>query len=151
MSIIITSRYSFRVLTLTYGRSVPVLATLLLLSYTGVLRVVLTVLFSYSTIAHLPSGHQQVVWSIDASNPLFGIKFTILFISCLVLFLLLIPFNITFLFTRCLLQFLIINCYKPLLDAFQGSYKDKYFYWVGLQLTMRSLFFVMYACISNKA
>ena len=38
-----------------------------------------------------------------------------------------------------------INYYKPLLDTFQGSYKDKYYYWIGLQLTMRSLFFAMYA------
>ena len=98
------------------------------------------VLFSYSTITHLSSGYQQIVWSIDASVPLFGIKFTVLFITCLVLFLLLIPFNITLLFTRYLLQFRMINYYKPLLDAFQGSYKDKYYYWVGLQLTMRSLF-----------
>ena len=145
VAIIITSRYSSKVLRLTYSRSLPVLATLFLLSYTGILRVVLTVLFSYSTLTHLPSGHQQVVWSIDASIPLFGIKFTILFIACLVLFLLLIPFNITLLFTRYLMQFRVINYYKPLLDAFQGSYKDKYYYWVGLQLAMRSLFFAMYA------
>ena len=144
-SIIIASRYSLKILRLIYSRSLPVLATLFLLSYTGVLRVVLTVLFSYSTITHLPSGHQQIVWSIDASVPLFGIKFTMLFVTCLVLFLLLIPFNITLLFTRYLLRFRVINYYKPLLDAFQGSYKDKHYYWVGLQLTMRSLFFVMYA------
>ena len=67
-----------------------------------------------------------------------------LFITCLLSFLLLIPFNITLLFTRCLLQFRMINYYKPLLDAFQGSYKDNYYYWVGLQVTMRSLFFAMY-------
>ena len=128
VSIIIASRYSSRILRLTYTRSLPVLATLFLLSYTGVLRTVLTVLFSYSTIIHLPSGHKQIVWSIDASVPLFGLKFTILFITCLVLFFLLIPFNITLLFTRYLLQFKIVNRFKPLLDAFQGSYKDKYYY-----------------------
>ena len=94
VSIIIASRYSYRILRLTYTRSLPVLATLFLLSYNGVLRTVLTVLFSYSTITHLPSGHKQIVWSIDASVPLFGLKFTILFIICLVLFSLLIPFNI---------------------------------------------------------
>ena len=105
----------------------------------------LIVLFSYSTITHLPSGHSQIVWSIDASVPLFGVKFSILFITCLVIFLLLIPFNITLLFTRYLLRFRMINYYKPLLDAFQGSYKDKYYYWIGLQLTIRSLFFAMYA------
>ena len=143
-SIIIASRYSSRILRLTYTRSLPVLATLFLLSYTGVLRTVLTVLFSYSTITHLPSGHQQIVWSIDASVPLFGLKFTILFIICLVLFLLLIPFNITLLCTRCLLQFRIINHFKPLLDAFQGSYKDKYYYWIAAHIVLRSLLFALY-------
>ena len=70
--IIIASRHSTRILRLTFSRSLPVLATLFLFSYNGILRTVLTVLFSYSTITHLPSGHQQIVWSIDASVPLFG-------------------------------------------------------------------------------
>ena len=143
-SIIVASRYSSRILRLTYTRSLPVLATLFLLSYTGVLRTVLTVLFSYSTITHLPSGHKQTVWSIDASVPLFGIKFTILFVTCLVLFLLLIPFNIILLFTRSLSQFRIINHFKPLLDAFQGSYKDKYYNWIAINIILRSLFFALY-------
>ena len=107
--IIIASRYSPRIFRLTSSRSLPVLATLFLLSYTGVLRTVLTVLFSYSTITHLPSGHRQIVWSIDASVPLFGLKFTILFVTCLFLFLLLIPFNIILLFSRYLSRFRIIN------------------------------------------
>ena len=139
--IIIVSRYSSKLFRLTYTRSLPVLATLFLLSYTGVLRTVLTVLFSYSTITHLPSGHKQIVWSIDASVPLFGLKFIILFITCLVLFLLLIPFNIALLFTRYLLQFKIVNHFKPLLDAFQGSYKDKYYYWLAVHITLRSILF----------
>ena len=142
--IIVASRYSSKLLRLTYTRSLPVLTTLFLLSYTGVLRTVLTVLFSYSTITYLPSGHKQIVWSIDASVPLFGLKFTILFITCLVLFLLLIPFNITLLFTRHLLRFRMVYHFKPLLDAFQGSYKDRYYYWIAVHLTMRSLLFAMY-------
>ena len=132
--IIIGSRYSPRLFRLTYSRSLPVLATLFLLSYTGVLRTVLTVLFSYSTITHLPSGHQQIVWSIDASVPLFGVKFTILFVLCLLLFLLLFSFNFTLLFSRYLSRFRIINYFKPLLDAFHGSYKDKHYNWVAVTL-----------------
>ena len=147
--IITTSRYSSRILRLTYTRSLPVLATLFLLSYTGVLRTALTVLFFYSTITHLPSGHQQIVWSIDASVPLFGVKFIILFITCLVLFLLLIPINITLLFTRYLFQFRIINHFKPILDAFQGSYKDRYYYWIAVHMTMRSLLFAMHIFQAN--
>ena len=38
-----------------------------------------------------------------------------------------------------------INRFKPLLDALQGSYKDKYYYWVAVHITIRSLFFAMYA------
>ena len=145
VSIIVTSRYSSRILRWTYTRSLPVLATLFLLSYTSVLRAVLTVLFSYSTITQLPSGDQQLVWSIDASVPLFGLKFTILFITCLVLFLLLIPFNIILLFTRYLSQFRIINQFTPLLDALQESYNAKYYYWVGVNLILRSVCFSFYA------
>ena len=76
-SIIIASRYSTRILRWTYKRSVPVLATLFLLSYTSILRTVSTVLFSYSTITHAPSSHQELVWSVDASVSLFGLNFTI--------------------------------------------------------------------------
>ena len=144
ISIIIASRYSSRMLQLTYSRSLPVLATLFLLSYTGVLRIVLTVLFSYSAITEYPSGNKQIVWSIDASVPLFGIKFTILFITCLVLFLILIPFNITLLFRRYLAQFKIVNHLKPLLDAFQGSYKDRYYHWIAVHIILRSIFFSLY-------
>ena len=44
VSIIVASRYSSKILRWTYTRSLPVLATLFLLSYTSVLRAVLTVL-----------------------------------------------------------------------------------------------------------
>ena len=74
--IIIASRYYYRIQRLTFARFLPVLATLFLLSYTGILRAVSTVLFSYSTITELPSSDQKLVWSIDASVPLFGVKFT---------------------------------------------------------------------------
>ena len=148
--IIIASRYSPRIFRLTSSRSLPVLATLFLLSYTGILRTVLTVLFSYSTITHLPSGHQQIVWSIDASVPLFGVKFTILFVICLLLFLLLIPFNVILLFSRYLSRFRIINQFKPLLDAFQGPYKDKHYNWVAVNIILRSWFFALYGFRSKS-
>ena len=143
--IIIASHYSSRILRLTYKRSLPVLATLFLLSYTSVLRTVLTVLFSYSTITHVPRGHQEWVWSVDSSVPLFGLKFTILFITCVVLLLILLFFFIILLFTRCLANFKLINHFKPILDAFQGSYKDRYYYWVAVHIILRCLFFALYA------
>ena len=140
-SIIITSRYSTTIQRLTARRALPVLATLFLLSYTKILRIVTSVLFFYSTITHLPSKHPTLVWSVDANVPLFGVRFTILFIVCLILFLILVPFNVILLFTRTLSRFRLINKFKPLLDAYQGPYKDKFYNWTGLQLLIRVVFF----------
>ena len=137
--IIITSRYSTTIQRLTARRALPVLATLFLLSYTKILRIVSNVLFFYSTITHLPSKHTTLVWSVDANVPLFGVRFTILFIVCLILFLILIPFNIILLFTRTLSRFRFINRFKPILDAYQGPYKDRFYYWTGLQLVVRAV------------
>ena len=139
--IIITSRYSTTIQRLTARRALPVLATLFLLSYTKILRIVSSVLFFYSTITHLPSKHTTLVWSVDANVPLFGVRFTILFIMCLILFLILIPFNAILLFTRTLSRFKMVNKFKPLLDAYQGPYKDKLYYWTGLQLLVRAVVF----------
>ena len=118
--LIITSRYSITVQRLTARRALPVLATLFLLSYTKILHTVSSVLFFYSTITHLPSKRTTMVWSVDANVPLFGAKFTLLFIVCLILFLVLVPFNIILLCTRTFSQFQFINKFKPLLDAYQG-------------------------------
>ena len=141
MALIITSRYSTTIQRLTARRALPVLATLFLLSYTKILHTVSSVLFFYSTITHLPSKHTTLVWSVDPNVPLFGVHFTILFIVCVIIFLILIMFNIILLFTRTLSRFRFINRFKPLLDAYQGPYKDKFYYWTGLQLLIRAVFF----------
>ena len=147
--LIITSRYSITVQRLTARRALPVLATLFLLSYTKILHTVSSVLFSYSTITHLPGKHTTVLWSVDANVPLFGIRFTILFIVCLILFLVLIPFNMILLFTRTLSRIWFINKFKPLLDAYQGPYKLSFYYWTGLQLLIRAVFFGISALDKN--
>ena len=102
-------------------------------------------LFSYSTITELPSGHQQLVWSIDASVPLFGVKFTILFIICLVLFLILILFKI---FARCL-QFKIVYHFRPLLVTVKESYKSEFHYWFALNIVIRNIFLTLHTVRAN--
>ena len=85
------------------------------------------------------------MWSVDTEVQLFGLKFIVLFIVCLVLFLILLPFNTVLIFTRTLSQFKCINHFKPLLDAYQGPYKDRFYYWTGLQLLLRAVFYVISA------
>ena len=141
LTLIMGSRHSKLVQRLTARRGLSVLATLFLLSYTKVLLTVCHAIFFYSTVTDLPSKDSISVWSVDTNIPLFGVKFTILFVTCLIIFLILLPFNILLLFTRLLMRFRFINSFKPLLDTYFGSYKDKLYYWTGLQLVLRAVFF----------
>ena len=140
IALIIGSRYSTKIQRLTAQRALPVLATIFLLSYTKILQTVSTVLFLYTSITHLPSRHTTIVWSIDANVPLFGLKFIFLFTFCLILFLVLLLFNFLLLFTR-ILSCKFVSTFKPLFDAYFGPYKDRYFYWTGLQLLLRAFIF----------
>ena len=139
-SLIIASRYSTRIQRLTARRALPVLATLFLLSYTKILRTICNVLFLYTRVTYLPSNNTKLVWSVDANVAVFGVKFMIVFIACLLLFSIMIPFNVVLLFTRFLFRFRLISKFKPLIDAYQGAYTDKCYYWIGLQLVMRATF-----------
>ena len=139
--LIFSSRYSNRIQKITAHRALPVLATLFLLSYTKILRTVSIVLFFYSSITHLPTKHTRHVWSIDPNVSLFGVKLTPLFVVCIILFLILVPFNTILVFTKMFSRFNIVTKFKPLLDAYQGPYKIKFYYWTGLQLMLRTVFF----------
>ena len=142
---IVLSRYSARVQRLTAQRALPVLATLILFSYTRILLSVCHVLFRYSTITHLPSNKTELVWSISPTTPLFGLKFLALFIVCIILFLLLLPFNVILLFTRRLSRFKLVTKLKPLLDTYFTAYKDKAYYWTGLLLLIRAIIYILSA------
>ena len=121
------SRYSAKIQKLTARRALPVLSTLFLLSYTKILLTVCQVLFRYKRVTQYPSKDSKLVWLVDVSVPLFGIRFLVAFFICLIVFLILLLFNILLLFTRKLLCIKIINSFKPLLDAYFGPYKDRYY------------------------
>ena len=132
----IVSRYSITIQRLiTTQKSSAVLATLFLLSFTNILRTTSSVLFSYSSISHLPNEHTTLVWSLDANIPLFEVKFTLLFIICIILFLLLTLFTVIMLCANILTKFRFLS---TILDIYQKPYRLHY--WFGLQLVMRAIF-----------
>ena len=133
--IIVVSRYSIMIKRLTTHRTISVLATLFLLSFTNILCTTSSVLFTYSSISHLPSKHTRIVWSLDANVPLFEAKFILLFVLCIVLFSLLILFMTILLCTKALIKFRRLH---NILDSYQRPYK--LYYWFGLQLLMRIIF-----------
>ena len=139
-ALIVSSRYSVRIQRLTAHRALPVLSTIFLLSYTKILLTVCRVLFRYTKVIQYPSKESKLVWIVDVSIPLFGVRFLVAFCVCLILFIILLLFNILLLFTRKLTWFSLINNFKPVFDVYFGPYKDKYYYWTGLQLLIRAVF-----------
>jgi len=138
--IVIGSRYSPMVQRLTAQKALPVLATLFVLTYTGVIRAVSTVLYSYTPITDLPTNHTNIVWSVDASAHMHT-EHIVLYIVSTAFIITIITFSGVLLFARPLLRFRAINTFKPLLDIYFGPYKDRAYFWVGLQLVIRWLIF----------
>ena len=147
--LITSSRYSTRIQRLTARRALPVLATLFLLSYTKVLRTISYMLFYYHKITNISTKQTNMIWAVDTTVPIFGARFIVAFIVSLILFLILLSFNFVLLFRRILSYFNFVNRFKPLLDAYQGPYKDKFYYWTGLQLVIRAVFFGLSALDRN--
>ena len=144
--IILICQVSSKVSKLVGSNAVPVLATLLLLSYTKLLRTIVTVLHKRDITLHCQnSSHQLTVWYEDPTLQyakgkhlyLFSFALIVLVLFCLpyTLFLLLNPFFEKYLTKYRLCSFL--YKIKPVLDAYSGPMKDEYRTWPGLLLVAR--------------
>ena len=144
--IILICRVSSKVSKLVGSNAVPVLATLLLLSYTKLLRTIVTVLHKRDITLHCHnSSHQLTVWYEDSTLQyakgkhlylfLFALIVLVLFCLPYTLFLLLNPLFEKYLTKYRLCSFL--YKIKPILDAYSGPMKDEYRVWPGLLLVAR--------------
>ena len=153
-AIITASNYSTRVTKLLGKNAVPVLATLILLSYTKILRTLITA-FSFTTLTG-SQNYYSVVWLPDGNIDYFELKHAILFLVALfVLLLLAIPYTLI-LFASPWIQgsqskwvSSLYNKFKPMFDAYMGPYKDKYRYWTGMLLLVRVVLIVLFSSIAN--
>ena len=142
ITIIISSHYSTRASKLSGSNAVSVLATLFLLSYTKILRTVITI-FS-STTLEFPDGFSKRVWLYDGNIDFLQGKHIPLFIvAILTLTLLSVPYTlslITIQWLRKVSHFRIfswVGKLMPLFDSYIGPYRHKHCYWTGLLLLMR--------------
>ena len=132
------------------SHTVKVLATLFLLSYAKVLRTVITALSFTSPV--LLDGSTITVWLYDGNVDYLGVKHAFLFFTALgfaVGFVL--PFTLLVLLAPCLQAwsnkrfFRWVHRIKPLIDAYQGPYKDKFRCWTGVMLVVRNVLFLSFA------
>ena len=146
--IIIACYYSGKVSRLCGNNAVPVLATLILMSYNKLLRAI-TNSSMFVMIKCEATKMQWSVWSVDGNINYLSSKHTPLLLIAL-LFLLIGLLYTGLVFSIQWLQRYSGKCchksshdpvvrLKPFLDAYTGPYKNKYRYWTGLLLIIRLL------------
>ena len=152
---IVTSHYSSLATKLFGNNSVPVLATLFLLSYAKLLRTIITSL-GFALLHY--SDRTVAVWRFDGNVPYFGIQHTFLFLAAIcALILLWLPYMSTLLLVPWLRRkaylkpFRWIIKWKPFYDAYFGPFKERHQYWVGVLLVVRGVMLIMFATTSAIA
>ena len=156
--IIILSHYSTRVMKLLGRRVIPVLATLFLLSYIKILRIVVTT-FNFTVILAGDADNTSdelvpyKVWTHDGNVRYISGKHIPLFIVALLfLVLLFLPYTLLLTFGQCLrtmsrrkgLRWLRSTVFISIMDAYHAPFNRKHRYWTGLLLLIRCLLLVIF-------
>ncbi|XP_065914017.1 uncharacterized protein [Dysidea avara] len=130
--IIYMGKFYFRTLKLSTHSALPVLATLILLSYSKLLRTTISV-FASDTMPS--SEHGSIyVWQPDPNVEYFtGGHIALFVIAVFFLLVFIIPFVICFTFPSLALRSRRLSYFFPILDCYFAPYKVKYRYWFGLR------------------
>ena len=143
VGVIISCHYSGRISRLCGNNAVPVLATLILMSYTKLLRTITNAIM----VNELKCGKRKwYVWNVDGNINYLSNKHIPLFLVS-VFFLVVGLIYTGLVFSSQWLQRFSGKCcksfydpvikLKPFIDAYSGPYKDKYRFWTGLLLIVR--------------
>ena len=154
-SIIIISRYSITMSKLIGSNPVAVLATLLLMSYTKILKIIIEV-YSYENL-YYPNNRTVPVWFKDANVPYLESKHLFLtMVTSLVLVFIFLPYTFLLLFGHKFYRFTgkkhwrWLNRLKPLLDSYYAPYKNHTRFWTGFLLLVRCTLYIVFSVSSGN-
>ena len=129
--------------------AVKVIATPLLLFYTKLQRTVVTIM-SFTGLEY-PNDMVRYVWLYDANVEYFEGKHLYLGIAGIfILVFIILPYALCLTFFQQLQAcsghrlFQWVNKLKPVFDAYAGPYKDKYRFWTGMLLLVRTLLIILF-------
>ena len=154
--IIILAKYSDRVAKVMGNNSVPILATLFLLSYAKLFRNIITALsFTMLSTTH----GSKAVWSADGNLDYLGPEHAPLFaVAVATLLFLWLPYTLLLFLGQwlhrcnCRLITRLMMKIKPFLDAHYGPLKGNHRYWFGALLLMRAVILLISTLIpTNRA
>ena len=149
--IILVSHYSPRFARLLGNNPVSILATLILLSYTKILRTLITAL--YITYLEYPT-LKKMVWLCDANIDYLSGKHIPLFLVAVLVFLFLfLPYTLLLLFSQYLQAISHLRLFswvnsarlKPFIDSYHAPYKAKHRYWPGLLFLLHFTLLLVFA------
>ena len=142
-AIIIGSHYSGRLSRVFGNNTVPVLATLILMSYSKLLRTITNALM----VSMIKCDEKEwSLWSVDANIVYLSHKHSYLVAGSLLFFLVSIFYGGMIFSSQWLQKCTGKYCkashdpvvkLKPLVDSYTGPYKDKYRFWTGLLIFVR--------------
>ena len=145
------SRWSHKFSQLTSQSAVPVLATLVYITYYKLLRFSVDG-FAYGTIqVYFPADHSRTVWYYDGSIHYLrdGRHLVLFFMVLIVICVFVIPYGVILTGIRLFSRFRIVNKFRPLIDAYCAPYKDRYRFWFGARLWVLFVIYVLFAILRN--
>ena len=148
--IIVTCRYSVTLSKLIGHNPIAVLATLLLMSYNKVLKIMIDV-YSFAPLDY-PQQNTRLVWLKDANVPLFKSRHLLLtVVTSLVVVFIFLPYTLLLLLGYKLYGFSgrkglgWLNRLKPLLDSYYAPYNTHTRYWTGFLLFVRCVLYSVFS------
>ena len=155
--IIILSNRFFCFTRLMGSNAMKVLSTLIILSYSKMLRVTIDI-FSFKLLTVYNATDSSISsimarWTVDGNIPfLDSQKHLVLFLIAVLFVLLLLPFTITLLcikhvyyLSNCGRVFSWVDKLKPFFETYTGPFKDNARFWTGLLLFVRLLLLIVSA------
>ena len=153
--VIVISEHSTRFARLI-GRKNPVasLTTLILLSYTKLIRTIITSL-SFC-ILHYPGGSREIVWLPDGTVPYWRGKHILLFLLAIAILLTGMAYTVLLLLWQWLPQnrffkWVTYHRFYLFLEPYHAPYAFKYRYWTGLLLLVRVVLYMASALNASGA
>ena len=154
--IVVSERWGRFAKLLTYKNPVATLSTLILLSYTQLLRTTIAA-FSFAILEY-PDGSKKAAWLLDANVDYFSAKHAFLLLAAILVVMCGLAYTI-FLFSwqwilqlnseKIIFKWIRNTRLNSFMDAYHAPYNFKYRYWTGLLLLVRVALYLVASVIQN--
>ena len=145
------SRRSSRVSDMISKNAIPVLATVIHLSFSRFLTNIIDIISP--VIIYVEGYPNKVAWYVDATIQYTDTSHVVLLsLALLSICAFIVPYILLLLFPKLWLRFIIINKYcRPFVDAILAPYRENQHHWFSLRLILLVQMYIVFACYRGSA